>query len=99
MTSDLKSATLSTLVYMCIFPPTASEAMVASKQPQKSDLKSATLNTLVSKCILPLTAILVASEAMATSKRPWRSHLTLELNSVTLITYVPMSLWPLCPSI
>ena len=39
MTSDLTSATLITLVSMCILPPTASEAMaaseatVASKQP------------------------------------------------------------------
>ena len=31
MTSDLKSATLITLVSFCILPPTASEAMVASK--------------------------------------------------------------------
>ena len=36
MTLDLKSATLSTLVSMCILPPTASEAMAASKQPQRS---------------------------------------------------------------
>ena len=42
MTSDLKSATLITLVSMCILPPTtskamtASEAMAASKQPQRS---------------------------------------------------------------
>ena len=31
LTSDLKSATLITLVSMSILPPTASEAMVASK--------------------------------------------------------------------
>ena len=36
MTSDLKSATLITLVSMFILPPTASEAMVASKQPRSS---------------------------------------------------------------
>ena len=36
MTSDLKSATLNTRVSMCILSPTASEAMVASKQPQRS---------------------------------------------------------------
>ena len=42
MTSDLKSATSITLVSMCILPPTAtkamaaSEAMAASKQPQRS---------------------------------------------------------------
>ena len=42
MTSDLKSATLITLVSMCILPPmaseamTASEAMAASKCPQGS---------------------------------------------------------------
>ena len=86
-----------------ILPPTASEAMLASKQLWKSydlrfeisnleypgihpcaycfqwppnnlgghmtsDLTSATLITLVSMCILPLTAILVSSEAMATSR-------------------------------
>ena len=42
MTSDLKSATLITLVSICILPPmvsvaiTASEAMAASKQPRRS---------------------------------------------------------------
>ena len=36
MTLDLKSATLSTLVTMCILPPTASEAMAASKRPRRS---------------------------------------------------------------
>ena len=36
MTSDLTSATLITLVSMCILSPTASEAMAASKQPQRS---------------------------------------------------------------
>ena len=36
MTSDLKSATLISLVIMCILPPTASEAMAASKQPRRS---------------------------------------------------------------
>ena len=46
-------------------------------------------------CMLPLTAILVASEAMAASKRPLRSHLTSKLNSVTSITYVTMPPWPL----
>ena len=54
-----------------------------------SDLKSATLSTQVSMHTLPITA----SEAMAASKRPRRSHLTSKFNSVTLITYVPMSLW------
>ena len=56
-----------------------------------SDLRSATLITLVSMCILLQTA----SEAMAASKRPLRSHLTSKLNSVTLITYVTMASWPL----
>ena len=36
MTSDLKSATLNNLLSMCILSPTASEAMAASKQPQRS---------------------------------------------------------------
>ena len=40
MTSDLTSATLITLVSMCILPPTASEAMAASKQPRRSHLTS-----------------------------------------------------------
>ena len=56
-----------------------------------SDLTSATLITLVSMCILPPTA----SEAMAASKRPRRSHLTSKFNSVTSITYATMLLWPL----
>ena len=60
-----------------------------------SDLTSATSITLVSMSILHPTAILVASEAMATSKQPRRSHLTSELNSVTSITYVAMLLLPL----
>ena len=48
--------------------------------------------------ILHPTAILVASEAMATSKWPRRSHLTSELNSVTSITYVAILLLPLTAS-
>ena len=36
LTSDLKLATLITLVSMCILPLTASEAMATSKQPQRS---------------------------------------------------------------
>ena len=36
LTSDLKSATLTTLVSMCILPPTASDAMATSKQPPRS---------------------------------------------------------------
>ena len=56
-----------------------------------SDLTSATLITLVSMCILPPTA----SEAMAASKGPRRSHLTSKFNSVTSITYATMLLWPL----
>ena len=80
MTSDLKSATLITLVSMCILPLTAlvaSEAMAASKRPLKSydlRLKSATLITLVSVCILPQTAIFMAPEVMAASKQPQRSY-------------------------
>ena len=56
-----------------------------------SDLTSATFITLVSMCMLPP----MASEAMAASKRPQRSHPTSKFNSVTWITYVPMLLWPL----
>ena len=36
MTSDFKSATLINLVSMCILTLMASEAMAASKQPQRS---------------------------------------------------------------
>ena len=36
LTSDLKSATLITLVSMCILPLMASEALTASKQPPRS---------------------------------------------------------------
>ena len=63
-----------------------------------SDLTSATSITLVSMPILLPTAIFVASEAMATSKLPRRSHLTSKFNSVTSITYVTMLLWPLTAS-
>ena len=49
---------------------------------------------IVSMCVLPLTGILMASEAMGTSKWPWRSKLTSKLNSVTSITYDAMLLWP-----
>ena len=44
-------------------------------------------------------AILVASEAMAASTWPWRSHLTSELNSVTSINHAPMLLWPVKASL
>ena len=60
MTSDLTSATLITLVSMCILPLTASEAMAASKRPQRSDLtskfNSVTSITHVAILLLPLTA-------------------------------------------
>ena len=103
----LKSLTSITLASMCMLPLTAiwvtSEAMAASKWPQwpqrsnlTSDLKSATSTTLVSTCILPLTIILVASEAMAASKWPQRSDLTANLNSVTSISYVAMSISSTC---
>ena len=36
MTADLISATLITLVSICILPPMASEAMAASKRPRRS---------------------------------------------------------------
>ena len=36
MTSNLKSATLITLIFICILPQMASEAMAAWKQPQRS---------------------------------------------------------------
>ena len=73
MTSDLKLATLSTLVSMCIMPPTASEATGPPNNlggHMTSDLKSAYLNTLVCMCILSL----MTSEAMVASKQPQRSY-------------------------
>ena len=47
-------------------------------------------------CILPVTVILVAFEAMAASKWPRRSNLTLDLNSVTSVSYVPVSFSSSC---
>ena len=64
-----------------------------------SDLKSETSITLVFMCMLPLIAILVASEVMAASKRPRRSHLASELSSMTSITHVAMLIWPLSTAI
>ena len=52
----------------------------------------------VSIWLLPLTATLMASEAMAASKQPLRSHQISELNSVTSITDLVMLLWPLTGS-
>ena len=49
--------------------------------------------------LLSLTYILVASEAMEASKQPQRSLLASDLNSVTLNTYVPLSLWPITVTI
>ena len=46
-------------------------------------------------CILPLTANSMASEAVAASKRPQRSHLTSELNQVTSTTLVSICILPL----
>ena len=73
MTSDLKSATLNTLVSMCILSPMASEVMATSKDLRGHmtlNLKSANMNTLESMCIMPPTA----SEAKAASKLPQRSY-------------------------
>ena len=60
MNSDLRSATLLTLVSMCILPLTASEAMVASKRPQRSHLtskfNSVTSITYVTMLFWPLMA-------------------------------------------
>ena len=60
MTSDLKSTTMITPVFMCILSPTVSEAMVASKQPQRSDLtlkfNSVTSITYVTMLFWPLMA-------------------------------------------
>ena len=56
------------------------------------DLKPATLITLVS---MSITVILIASQAMAASKRPQKSYLTSELNSVTSTALVSMCILPL----
>ena len=84
----------------------ASEAMAASKQPQRPwrsdltlDLIQATSITVASMCILPETAFLVASEAIATSIWPQRSFLILNLNSVASKTHVPVLFWPLNASL
>ena len=82
LTSDLKSATLITLVFMCILPPTASEAMtaskamtaseamVASKQPQSSyDLRFE-----ISNLDYPGTRVHIASESL-------RGHCGLQMTS------------------
>ena len=45
--------------------------------------------------MLPFTAILVASEAMVSSKQPRRLHMTPESNSVTSVTHIAMSFWHL----
>ena len=42
-----------------------------------------------------ITAILIASQAMAASKRPQKSYLTSELNSVTSTALVSMCILPL----
>ena len=48
MASDMKPATLTTLVFMCILPLTvnqaASEAMAASKHPQRSQMASESIS-------------------------------------------------------
>ena len=62
MTSDLTSVTLITLVFMCILPPTASEAKAKAKakRPQRSHLtskfNSVTPITYVPMLIWPLNA-------------------------------------------
>ena len=60
MTLDLTSATLITLVSMCILPPTPSEAMAVSKQPRRShltsELHSVTSITYVTMLLWPLNA-------------------------------------------
>ena len=76
------------------------KAMAASKQPRRwFDLRFEIRNLyyMLYMCMLPLTAILVASEAMGASKWPPRSLLTLNLNCLIMITYVPTVLWPLYP--
>ena len=73
LTSYLKSATLITLVFMCILPQMASEAMVTSKRPQRSfDLRFD-----ISNPDYPGIHVHIASngpEAMAASKQPQRSY-------------------------
>ena len=65
LTSYMKSATLITLVFMCILPQMASEAMATSKQPQRSfDLRFE-----ISKLNYPGIHVHIASNGLL---RPWR---------------------------
>ena len=96
MTSDLTSATLITLVSMCILSPTASEAMAASKRPQRSyDLRFD-----ISNPDYPGIHVHIASNGL-------RGHgglqttsevMTSDLTSATLITLVSMCILPLTAS-
>ena len=62
---------------MCILPRiTILVASMASEFKFDLRFEISNLNYLVSLCMLPLTALLEASEAMAASKQPQRSHLT-----------------------
>ena len=74
-------------------------ASMASKFKLTSVLKWGTSIIFISTSLLTLTAMLVASEVMAASKQPRRSHLTSELNSVTSKTYITMLSWPLMATI
>ena len=91
MNSDLTSATLITLVSMCILPPTASEAMAASKRPQRSyDLRFD-----ISNLDYPGIHVHIASNGL----RGYGDHglqttpMTSKFKLVTSITYDPMSFW------
>ena len=92
LTSYLKSATLITLVFMCILPQMASEAMAASKWPQWS----LELRFEISNHDYPGIQVLIASnglrghgDLLMTS-----GHLTSDLKSATLITLVFMCILP-----
>ena len=93
LTSYLKSATLITLVFMCILPQMASEAMATSKRPRRSfDLRFE-----ISNLDYPGIHVHIASNGLP---RPWRplndlrGHLTSDLKSATLITLVSMCILP-----
>ena len=66
-----------------------------------SDLKLVTPNYLLIHMHIAhmAWALLATFEAITASKQPQRSNMTPESNSVTSITYVPMSLWPLSATI
>ena len=100
MTSDLTSATLITLVSMCILPPTASEAMTASEATaaSKRPRRSYDLRFDINNPDYPGIHVHIASNGLQGHEGPpnnLRDHLTSGLKFATLITLVSMCIVPL----